>query len=803
MKKFITLYFLLTLCMSAHAQILTVKDNDNGQPVDLVTLTSDNPKAFALTNAEGQADISKFKTAAKIEIRLIGYQTVHFSYADLEKAGFIVMLSQTAINLDQVVISGSRWKQDQREIPARILILTPKDVTLINPQTTADLLGASGEIFIQKSQQGGGSPMIRGFATNRLLYTVDGIRMNTAIFRSGNLQNVISLDPFSIESAEVIFGPSSLIYGSDAIAGVMSFRTLTPQYSLASKQLVTGNALARYSSANNEITGHFDVNVGWKKWAMITSFSANTFGDLRMGSYGPDDYLRPWYVQRVDSTDVVVTNDDPKVQKPTGYSQINLMQKVSFKPSDKWEFQYGFHYSTTTDYARYDRLIRTKKGLPRSAEWYYGPQEWMMNNLTIINSGQNAVYDQMVIRLAWQAFEESRIDRDFQKPMRYYRVEKVNAYSANIDFNKMLRERHNFFYGIELVWDDVKSSGTDEDITTGDEVTGPARYPNSTWASYAAYLSYQFKVTKKFLVQAGVRYSYNTLDADFSNNLDFYPLPFSDAKINQGALTGNIGLVYNPTEKWSVIMNLSTGYRAPNVDDLGKIFDVQEGSVVVPNPDLKPEYAYNAEIGIAKVFGETVKIDITGYYTYLQNAMVRRDFTLNGLDSIMYDGEMCRVQAIQNAAFATVYGIQAGLEVKLPAGFGFTSQFNYQKGEEELDDGTKSSLRHAAPWFGISHLTYKVYKLELDLYAIYNGEISYANLCEEERGKDYLYAKDADGNPYAPAWYTLNIKALYQLTDNFSISAGVENITDRRYRPYSSGIAGPGRNFILALKARF
>jgi hemoglobin/transferrin/lactoferrin receptor protein len=183
--------------------------------------------------------------------------------------------------------------------------------------------------------------------------------------------------------------------------------------------------------------------------------------------------------------------------------------------------------------------------------------------------------------------------------------------------------------------------------------------------------------------------------------------------------------------------------------------------------------------------------------------MVRRDFTLNGLDSIMYDGEMCRVQAIQNAAFATVYGIQAGLEVKLPAGFGFTSQFNYQKGEEELDDGTKSSLRHAAPWFGISHFTYKVHKLELDLYAVYNGEISYANLCEEERGKDYLYAKDADGNPYAPAWYTLNIKALYQLTDNFTISAGVENITDRRYQPYSSGIAGPGRNFILALKARF
>jgi hemoglobin/transferrin/lactoferrin receptor protein len=164
---------------------------------------------------------------------------------------------------------------------------------------------------------------------------------------------------------------------------------------------------------------------------------------------------------------------------------------------------------------------------------------------------------------------------------------------------------------------------------------------------------------------------------------------------------------------------------------------------------------------------------------------------------------MSKVQAMQNAAFATVYGIQAGLEVKLPAGFGLTSQFNYQKGEEELDDGTTSPLRHAAPWFGITHLTFSVSKLDIDLYSVYNGEISYSNLPEEEKGKDYIYAKDSDGNPYSPAWYTLNIKALFKVTNNFSVSAGVENLTDQRYRPYSSGLAGPGRNFILAVRAKF
>jgi len=805
MKTTLSLFLLLFLCLSlsGFSQILTITDSESGQPLDLVTLSGDHMKTFVMTNADGQADISSLKGAGTIEIRLIGYQTITTGYAALEQSGFSITMQQTAINLNQVVVSASRWNQDEREIPARILTISPKEVALENPQTTADLLNISGEVFIQKSQQGGGSPMIRGFATNRLLYTVDGIRMNTAIFRSGNLQNVISLDPFSFENTEVIFGPVSLIYGSDAIGGVMCFQTLKPQYSLSEKPLISGNALARYSSANNEITGHLDVSVGWKKWAFVTSFSSNNYGDLTMGSHGPSDYLRPWYVERIDSTDVVVTNENPKVQKPTEYSQINLMQKIGFKPNEHWEIQYGFHYSITSDYSRYDRLIRTKNGLPRSAEWYYGPQEWMMNNLTVTNSSSNVMYDRMTLRLAWQLFGESRVDRDFQKPTRYHRVEQVNAWSANADFIKNLGTRHSFCYGLEVVWDDVKSTGTDEDITTGNVVVGPSRYPQSTWASYAAYLSYTFRITPKFLLQAGARYNYFTLKADFTDNLPYYPLPFSEANVKNGALTGNLGFVYNPTEKWSLIMNLSTGFRAPNVDDLGKIFDSEPGAVVVPNPDLKPEYAYNAELGVAKVFGEAVRIDLTGYFTYLDQAMVRRDYTLNGMDSILYDGEMSRVQAIQNAAFATVYGIQAGLEVKLPAGFGFTSQFNYQKGEEELDDGTKSPLRHAAPWFGVSHLTFTSGKLELDLYGIYNGEISYANLAEEERGKAYLYAQDADGNPYSPSWYTLNIKALYQITTNFSVSAGVENLTDQRYRPYSSGIAGPGRNFILALRARF
>jgi hemoglobin/transferrin/lactoferrin receptor protein len=801
MKKAFVIWFLLGISMNAYSQIITIKDQGTQEPIELVSLISESPKAFATTNARGQADITAFKGAEQIVIRRLGYEMVVISFAELESSSFELSLKASPIRTHEVVVSGTRWRQASSDVPSKIISISPKEVALQNPQTAADLLGVSGEVFIQKSQQGGGSPMIRGFATNRLLYTVDGVRMNTAIFRAGNIQNVISLDPFATENTEVFFGPGSMIYGSDAIGGVMSFQTLTPQFSLSVKPLITGQAAARYSSANNEKTGHFDVNVGWEKWALITSISSFDYDHLRQGSHGPDDYLKPFYVQRQDGVDRVVTQDDPLLQIPSAYSQNNLMQKVRFRPNAKWDFQYGFHYSETSPYGRYDRHNRLRNGLPRDAEWNYGPQKWMMNNLNITHNGSNAVYDQMTIRLAQQSFEESRIDRSLNSDERHIRIEEVEAYSVNFDFIKSTGAKNTLYYGMEYVTNDVTSTGTDEDISTGLSVPGPARYPQATWQSVGAYITDQYKFSDNFLLQAGLRYNQFILDAEFDTT--FYPFPFTAANLNNGALTGSIGGVYRPSDSWVISANFATAFRSPNVDDMGKVFDSEPGSVVVPNPDLEAEYAYSADLGVAKVFGEAVKIDLTGYYTSLKNAMVRRDFTLNGKEYIIYDGVLSRVQAIQNAAVANVYGIQAGIEVKLPLGFSFSSDFNYQKGDEELDDGTISPSRHAAPLFGVSRLTYDANRLNLQIYAVYQGERKHEDLAEEEKAKDEIYAADADGNTYAPGWYTLNFKAMYRFTDHWSVSAGIENLTDRRYRPYSSGISGPGRNFVLSLMTNF
>jgi hemoglobin/transferrin/lactoferrin receptor protein len=298
-----------------------------------------------------------------------------------------------------------------------------------------------------------------------------------------------------------------------------------------------------------------------------------------------------------------------------------------------------------------------------------------------------------------------------------------------------------------------------------------------------------------------LRYNQFILKADFDTT--FYPFPFSEANLNDGSLTGSAGIVFRPTEKWVISSNVATAFRSPNVDDVGKVFDSEPGSVVIPNPNLEAEYAYNVDLNVAKLFGKNVKVDVSTYYTLLDNALVRRDFTLNGASEIVYDGELSQVQAIQNAAKANVYGIQAGVEVKMPSGFRFSTDLNFQKGEEELDNGDKSPSRHAAPFFGVSRVGYANSKLDLEVNLQFSDEVAYEDLAEEEKGKTEIYAIDSNGNPYSPSWYTLNLKSMYKLNENFTLTAGLENITDQRYRPYSSGIVAPGKNFILALRAKF
>ena len=705
-------------------------------------------------------------------------------------------------SLDEVVIAVSKWERKMNEVPNTIARVNMKEARLQNPQTAADLLAMTGQVFVQKSQLGGGSPMIRGFATNRLIIVVDGVRMNNAIYRSGNLQNVISLDPLATQNAEVIFGPGSIIYGSDAIGGVMDFHSFDARLSATDKTVVSANSLVRYATANNEQTGHVDFNVGSKKLAFLGSVTYSDFGDLKMGrNGGQESYLRTKYVQREGSRDSVYTNPNPYLQKNTGYHQWNVLSKLRFAPTANWDLQYAFHYSTTGNVPRYDRLIEFTGNLPTYAEWYYGPQVWKMHQIKAEHTAKTSLYNGARLILAIQDYKESRNDRRLNNLKLRKQTETVDIFTANLDLNKQLTEKSELFYGLEIVTNDVGSFAERTNINTNAVEGAATRYPNnSTWNSAGAYASYKNNVSDKVTLSGGVRYNYVTLKAPFDTT--FFKFPFQSAELKDGAFTGSFGFVYRPSVKWQINSNLSTGFRVPNIDDVGKVFDSEPGNIVVPNPELASEYAYNIDLGISRSNNNSkFKFDVTVFYTHLDNAIVRRPFRFNGLDTVLYEGVRSRVQSLQNVARAKVWGLQAGYEWKFAKHLSWQLRANYIDGKETDDVQSKDvQLRHAPPFYGNSYIKFDDNKLAVELYSVFNGEIAADNLSPSEQSKTFIYAQDASGRLYSPAWHTLNIKSSYRFSSNFVVTAGCENVTNRRYRAYSSGIVAPGINFIASLR---
>ncbi len=793
------IFFFLSFS-SIIAQKIQVFEKDSHSPISGVAIFNHNKTISGITGFDGFVDISGFSANEKITFQHIAHITTILSKGQILESKKTVYLELDASTLDEVVLSVSKFKQDKGDIPQKISSITSEDIMFTNPQTSADLLESSGNVFIQKSQLGGGSPIIRGFSTNRLLIAVDGVRFNNAIFRGGNVQSIISIDPFTIDHTEVILGPGSVVYGSDAIGGVMNFYTKDAKFSFEEGASFSGNATLRYATASEEKTGHFDFNIGLKEWAFLTSVSYTNFGDLKMGKYGPDDFLRPEYVETINGVDVVVANNDPRVQVPTGYNQINAMQKIRYMPTENWDFNLGLFYTTTSDYPRYDRLTRKKDEQFRSAVWDYAPQEWMSGNLEITHN-ETTFYDKSIFTLSYQNFTEGRKDRAFEDTILYETKEKVAAYTSALDFIKKFG-KSKLFYGLEYIYNKVNSNGKKTDIFNGDTAETASRYPDgSTWQSMAAYVSLQSKLTETLSLQAGLRYNYILLYANFDT--PYYDFPFTEADINTGALTGSVGLNWQASNILGWRFNFSTAFRAPNIDDIGKIFDSEPGSVVVPNPDLKPEYAYNGEITATLNFEDVVKFDFTGYMTFLEDALVRRDYSIDGQTEIIYQGELSDVQAIQNGGRAEIYGFEVGVEINFSKSVQLASQYNITDGFQEEEDGSHVAVRHVAPQFGNAHLTWKLNKLKFDAFAEYNGAFSFEDLAPGEQGKPHLYALDKNGNPYSPSWYTLNFGTQYQITQEFQINATLENITNQRYRTYSSGLAAPGLNFIAAVSYKF
>lgn len=800
--RFILGFLFLSFFSPLASQTIRVLDRSDLQPVELVVVYNKNQKTTALTNRNGDVQLTDVQLSDSLLFQHASYQDVSMTYVQIKRNRNQVLLNIRLYDLEQVTISANRWEQNREDVPMRISAISAREAAFQNPQTAADLLSRTNEVFVQKSQLGGGSPMLRGFAANSVLLVVDGVRMNNAIYRGGNLHNVISLDPNFIENTEVIFGPGSVIYGSDAMGGVMAFNTVQPKFAISDTTAFVVRPIIRYSTANHEKTAGVVVKSGWKKWATVTSFSLSDFDDLRTGSQRsskfPDQGKRFEYVRFTGAGDSIISNKNPNVLSPSAYSQWNFAQKIRFKPRQNIDLAYSFHYSESSNIPRYDRLIEYRQGKLRFAEWYYGPQRWMMQHFQIRLYEPNPVFSNSKISFAYQMSEESRHERRFGQALRTGRAEKVHAWILNADFHKSFSPSFDLNYGFEGFYNFVITQAKTTNIYNGIHGRASTRYPDGDnhYGSLAAYAFARKSLSRKLTLNAGIRYSYVVLQS-YLNDTVFYNFPFREIALSTGAWNGSAGLAMHPSGTLQINLNFSTGFRAPNLDDAGKIFESEPGNVVVPNPGLKPEYASNSELGIIFRPVPALRVEMNAFYTRLSDAMVRRDFQYLGSDSIVYNGELSKVQAMVNAGKGEIYGWFAGFR------FGITKKINtggsitYTHGMETTTR-PEVPLNHIPPLFGSFFVNYTPDRLRVEASVNFNAAKKWDDLDPSEQAKTAIYTEDG-----SLAWFTLNLKASYQVLNSLQINAGFENILDMHYWPYASGIPAPGRNFYFSIRGNF
>ncbi|NEW79678.1 MAG: TonB-dependent receptor [Gelidibacter sp.] len=808
----ILLLFLITL--SAKSQQVKVFDRETNFPINNVTIYNDNRDLVVYTNKYGIANLSIFKESDVLSFNHLSFIEYEILKRDLDVIDFVVYLSNRAEQLDEVVLSASRGKETRSRIAETIAITSREEIRKMAPQTSADLLAHLPGIKVQKTQMGGGSPVIRGMEANRVLLVVDGVRMNNAIYRTGHLQSSITVSPTVLERTEIIYGPSSVIYGSDALGGVINYFTKTPE--INTENTFNSSIFSKYSSANNEKTIHFDAEASFKKWASFTAISYSDFGDLKMGktrNHGFDNWGKVFqYSNNTNSfyNPVGVMNPNPELQKNTGYNQLDILQKFYVPLGKNTDITFNIQYSTSSDIPNFDNLAEVSNGKLRYAEAYYGPQNRFLASSSLQFNPGYFWLEKGSLVFAFQQVEESRIERRMNSLDRFYRTENVDVYSVNGDFTVPLNKAkdRNLTYGFEFTHNDVSSNAIGKKIAVnGDEIIGfdnefviQSRYPDggSQYSSAALYTNYRQNLSSKSTLNTGIRLTSTFLNALWVDDT-FMTLPDMDIYTDNKSLSFTAGYVYKPSVNWQMNTLVSSGFRSPNIDDIGKI-RYKSGQVTVPNIDLKPEYVYNAELGLMRYFNnKKFLVSANAYYMLLHNYIARGAFEINGQNTLVYDGVTATTMANINNENAYVKGGTIGFQGTVFNHFKTNGSLTYTKGKSY---DTKMPLSSIPPLFGNLEVSYSQNKFLTSLNYRFNAA---------KKLKDYNLEEGIDnieqtpfiaetGNYYGtPKWSTLNLNTNYQFSEKVSISFRIDNIFDVHYKEFASSISSPGRNYVGSL----
>ena len=811
---------LLFICVlsfsSIFAQEIKVFD-ELGSPIREAHFVSLEQNIHAFTNKDGIVDLSIFSDEEKIQINHPSFISVITNKKNILSNNNQIILIFDSETLGEIVLLTRIDDENLKTTADRRVILHQKEIERLNTQTTADLLEKRAGVNVQKSQMGGGSPVIRGFEANRVLLVVDGVRLNNAIYRGGHLQSIISVDNATLEQVEIIFGPSSSEYSSDGLGGVIHLHTKRPKFT--DSPIFKQNYSTRFATANKGLSQHYDLSYTSKGFSIFSSVSTSDFDDLKMGAVRKHGYENWGKVYHYMDNGKQKENPNPNIQKHTGYSQKDFLQKAIFRLSDKLLFTGNFQFSNSSNVPRFDKMNdyksisynqeteTTEYEDLKYATWNYGPQKRSFYSMQFDYSANSLLLDSAQLIFGYQDVFETRLVQKIDSDESIDQHENVDIYSINANFRK-----NKLHYGLEFYNNQVLSKA----FKTIDNISNPydqTRYPNggSSMSSWAAYITYAKKVSEKLKLNAGIRFTENKLSGKYIQvRMPTITLPYDSIDNKYNAFTGNFSAAYFPNESWKIAAIVSSGFHAPNLDDVSKVF-YKGSNVTIPNFNLRPEYANTAEINITKNINNRILLNANAYYTAISDAIMRVEADSIHKVGVIIDPEegFTSIKTNQNTGKAEIYGATASLSMRIASNYTLETDYTYIKGRNK---DTDLPFTHIPPSFGKTAIYADFDHWRASFYALYNGskpmdEYDLISGTDNEEESPILWTNLEESDTWVieyqgtPAWYTLNMSFMYRFSESFTLQLAAENILDHHYKTFASGLSAPGRNFILTLRA--
>jgi hemoglobin/transferrin/lactoferrin receptor protein len=729
-----------------------VVDQKTKQSIPDVHLAVINSSIGTVSDRDGKFVLSSSPVdSLRIRVSAIGYSSTELAIVNGVRSQIELIASTIVLN-NAVTVTAQRSERLTFDVAQSTTAISTSQLAELTPRSTPEALMNETGVWVQKTNHGGGSPIIRGLVGNQILLVVDGIRLNNATYRYGPNQYLSTIDPGLIDRIEVNRGSGSVLYGSDALGGVVQVISATPSFSSTGLK-VGGSVQTKWMSAGMEHSIRPEIELGGKKVAFLGGFSARNFGNVLAGG-------------------------ELSILNPTGYDERSGDAKLLLRTGLNGVLTVAFQQTTQSHVPRYDQVAQGGFSL-----YEFEPQKRQLSYLRWEYSAKSRWAQSFRLTGSVNRSIEGTISQRNSSTDLKKQLDEVATVGLIAEVQSNPKSNWHIQSGIEYYADKVNSNGTILNTKTNSETVQRGSYADgSTISNLAIFTNHQVD-WRKFQFSAGTRF--NGVTVSVVDNV------FGDQQINPNAWVGNAGVMYSINPRLRMIGAMNTGFRAPNVDDMSKFGTIEANVFEIPSSGLAPERSFNVETGF-KYSSSKLSWTLTAYQTKLTDLIDRVTTSYNG--SATFDGRT--IYQKQNVGEAIVKGVEADVEAMVAKSFSVFGNITYTHGENETK---KEPMRRIPPLFGKVGLRYT-----------HPSGIWIRTESAMAGAQDRLAAGDKSDvrikirliDDAMPAWDVVNIYAGYSYKF-LSVQVSAQNIFDKAYRVYASGIDGYGRCMTASVKVKF